>query len=87
MCTGEEIGVNISHTYSWASLSRKAVSITNCTFWCFGKTTLCSHEGTNRAWDEGSLCRVVPFKAFATLRGTSARYAAVVPFNTWYTLA
>jgi hypothetical protein len=32
-------------------------------------------EGTNRAWDEGSLCRVIPVSVFSTLRGASARCA------------
>ena len=43
----------------------------------------CSHEGTNRTWDEGSLCRVIPCRACSTLRGTSVRCAEVVPVNVW----
>ena len=67
----------------------KAISISNGARWCIHKRTWCSHEGTNRTCDEGSLCHVVPCRAFATPRGMSARYADVVPVNlsrisTWY---
>ncbi len=54
---------------------RKAVSISNGALWCIHKRTWCSHEGTNRTWDEGSLCRVVPCRACSTPRGTNARCA------------
>ena len=40
--------------------SAKRVPITNCTFWCFATRMLCCHEGTNRTWDQGPLCRVIP---------------------------
>ena len=42
---------------------------------------LCRYEGTNRAWDEGPLCHVVPFGAFSTPRSASARCAEVIPIN------
>ena len=54
---------------------RNAASINNSVLWCFGKTTLSCHEGTNRAWDECPLCRVVPFKVVSTPRGANARCA------------
>ena len=54
---------------------RNAASINNHVLWCFGKTTLSCHEGTNRAWDECPLCRVVPFKVVSTPRGANARCA------------
>ena len=41
----------------------------------FGTRTSCSHEGTNRTWDEGSLCRVIPCRACSTLRGANTRCA------------
>lgn len=71
-CDGQGRQLN---TGRWARLMRKIVSILNSALCHLCTRTLCSHKGTNRAWDEGSLCDVVPFKAFVTLRGTKARGA------------
>ena len=60
---------------------RTLVSISQVAFCLLGTTVLYRYEGTNRAWDEGPLCRVVPFGAFSTPRGASVRCAGAFPVN------